>query len=391
METALQLCGYAGKSKGRGATGPCPVCGGKDRFSVNFTKRKWGCRQCRKAGSDALSLALHGEALPFKEAVSQLACEEWPNGSAESEEDRKAREERRATQKAEREKRASAQARVAEQERNKARDDALRIWAASLPAVSMEAEVLRRYFAHRALDTAPLARIRFHPSLPYYDPEGTRLFDGPAMVTPIVQVLEGASPPLQITGVHMTWLDPALMTGEPVRAKGKRVLDGGLPAKKMKGWKKGGWMVLARPDQGRNAHRLFIGEGIETMMAYRRLLMLSAPEIADGWWYAAGDLGNLCGGATDRVRHPTETSTDKNGVVRPVMVAGMQPDKSDRCFVAAEQFTDVTLVADGDSEPFRTLNDMTRAARRNAKRGRKVRVVWPENGRDFADMAMEAA
>jgi phage/plasmid primase-like uncharacterized protein len=31
--------------------GPCPKCGGDDRFSINTTKQTWNCRHC-KTGSD---------------------------------------------------------------------------------------------------------------------------------------------------------------------------------------------------------------------------------------------------------------------------------------------------------------------------------------------------
>ena len=30
--------------------GPCPVCGGRDRFSINTSKKIWNCRGCSKGG-----------------------------------------------------------------------------------------------------------------------------------------------------------------------------------------------------------------------------------------------------------------------------------------------------------------------------------------------------
>jgi DNA primase len=54
--------------------GPCPVCGGKDRFSVNTKKQLWNCRGCSKGG-DALSLAQHAGGVTFVEAVAALAGE----------------------------------------------------------------------------------------------------------------------------------------------------------------------------------------------------------------------------------------------------------------------------------------------------------------------------
>ena len=56
--------------------GPCPVCSGKDRFSVNTRKRLWNCRGCRKGG-DVIALVQHVEGFGFREAVERLACGRW--------------------------------------------------------------------------------------------------------------------------------------------------------------------------------------------------------------------------------------------------------------------------------------------------------------------------
>jgi hypothetical protein len=54
--------------------GPCPVCGGKDRFSVNIKKQVWNCRGCGKGG-DAIGLAQHAGGATFVEAVAALSGE----------------------------------------------------------------------------------------------------------------------------------------------------------------------------------------------------------------------------------------------------------------------------------------------------------------------------
>ncbi len=54
--------------------GPCPVCGGKDRFSVNIKKQVWNCRGCGKGG-DAIGLAQHAGGATFAEAVAALSGE----------------------------------------------------------------------------------------------------------------------------------------------------------------------------------------------------------------------------------------------------------------------------------------------------------------------------
>jgi hypothetical protein len=47
--------------------GPCPTCGGTDRFSINTAKQVWLCRQCAKGG-DAIELARHVLRCSFVEA-----------------------------------------------------------------------------------------------------------------------------------------------------------------------------------------------------------------------------------------------------------------------------------------------------------------------------------
>ena len=55
-------------------TGPCPVCGGHDRFAINTKKQVWNCRGCSKGG-DVISLVQHIDACDFDQAVTTLAGE----------------------------------------------------------------------------------------------------------------------------------------------------------------------------------------------------------------------------------------------------------------------------------------------------------------------------
>jgi putative DNA primase/helicase len=58
--------------------GPCPVCGGKDRFGVNIKKQVWNCRGCGKGG-DVIDLAQHAGGVTFAEAVAALSGEMGPS------------------------------------------------------------------------------------------------------------------------------------------------------------------------------------------------------------------------------------------------------------------------------------------------------------------------
>jgi hypothetical protein len=54
--------------------GPCPVCGGVDRFGINTRKQCWHCRGCQRGG-DVISLVEHLDGVSFVEAVATLAGE----------------------------------------------------------------------------------------------------------------------------------------------------------------------------------------------------------------------------------------------------------------------------------------------------------------------------
>jgi hypothetical protein len=52
--------------------GPCPRCGGADRFSINTRKGVWNCRGCDKGG-DVIALVEHLDGVDFIAACTTLA------------------------------------------------------------------------------------------------------------------------------------------------------------------------------------------------------------------------------------------------------------------------------------------------------------------------------
>jgi len=71
IERELERRGIRLKRVGRELIGPCPVCGGTDRFGANIRKRKWNCRGCAKGG-DVIDLVRHLDGVSFGEAIRML-------------------------------------------------------------------------------------------------------------------------------------------------------------------------------------------------------------------------------------------------------------------------------------------------------------------------------
>jgi hypothetical protein len=55
----------------RELVGPCPRCGGTDRFAIHLRKQLWNCRGCGKGG-DVLDLVMHLDGVGLRDAVATL-------------------------------------------------------------------------------------------------------------------------------------------------------------------------------------------------------------------------------------------------------------------------------------------------------------------------------
>src|SRR5215831_8776114 len=75
IETKLERINHLLKREGGELVGPCPVCGGRDRFAVNVRRQIWNCRQCAKGG-DVIDLVQHVDGVSVREAVATLTGEQ---------------------------------------------------------------------------------------------------------------------------------------------------------------------------------------------------------------------------------------------------------------------------------------------------------------------------
>lgn len=365
------------RKNGHNLIGPCPSCGGDDRFGVNTSTDKWFCRAEGIGGNDAISMvillkgkwptkgATYGEC--FIEACEIITGRKRTDvmSEAEAEERAKALADKKAKQ-----------AEEGERRRQEAIASARKLWGRTVPA----GDHIARYLKARGLeiDVSRLVTVHQMDELEYWhdmaDPGSKRadmqvIHKGPAMVAVI---LDSAG---KFSGVHRTWLDPNGKKGKAVIVKPGPEPEA-LDAKKVQGSMGDGAIRLVTPrDAAGNisATRMVVGEGIETTLT---------PAVkearADTAYWCAITMGHMAGRAG---KDPDTGRRDES-----------EPDMEDtKCFLVPEWVKELVLLGDGDSDPAKTKAAMTRAAKR-AKRTRPgiiVRIAWPGIRGDFNDLAME--
>ena len=361
--------------------GPCPGCGGTDRFSLNIRKNIFWCRKSAEGG-DAIALARHVQACQFLEAVELLTGRPAP-GRTVSEADRQARSRRVAELE---EKRAAEAERIAAEEnefRTREIERARKIWKA---AGCIDGSIAEAYLRHRGVEAPKGAKLRAASDLPYWHHIGGEwrsIYSGPAMVAAI----QGRDE--RFIGCHITWIDKRLATrsgkAEIMHPETGEILD----AKKVRGSQKGGHIHLGGVAVA--PRRFVVGEGIETVLSVR------TAEIAAGrspWtlYWSSVNLHNLGGKSAGSVPHPSLTMTDSRGRTRAQRVPGPAPDLDDHAVIAPPADVDhILLLGDGDSDHFTTRNVLLRFAARWQRPGRTIRAAWADAGSDFNDMLRGAA
>lgn len=328
-------------------TGPCPACGGDDRFSINLKKGVWRCRVCDPKGGDALALVQLVCGTDFMGAIAFLEGERGVEiDPAEIERRRIAKE--RAAAKAEAE---------AERYRAYAVDQARTIWRAAQPFAGSPAAA---YLAGRGIDLRALpysfACLRYLPAHPYVKKiakHRRELHRGPALIAAI-QGRDG-----RFSAIHQTWIDP----DQPGQKAAITDPETGAahPAKLVLGSKKGGAVRLTGTAC---TARLVMGEGIETTAS-----ALVAGAVLGASYWAGVDLGNMSG---------KQTATN----------SGL-PDLSDeRAFIPPASVDHLIFLEDGDSEAAATRAKLTAGLIRAKTRNPALRahVVPAGEGVDLNDL-----
>ncbi|WP_299686711.1 hypothetical protein [uncultured Tateyamaria sp.] len=338
--------------------GPCPLCGGRDRFGVNLRSHKFQCRKCDVRGGDGIALVMQVLGYDFKAALTFL-CGDAP---AVIDPEEIARREAKAEQTKRQQE--QAQARY----RQNAIRDALSIWQRSRPGAQgvVRSYLTARGFAPDLLRHLPndLRFIWDHPYVKKIDGALVTAHRGPCMIAAIRQ------PNGDISAVHQTWVDTS-----PPHGKARIQHEGAaLPSKMVRGSKKGGAIRLYTPKRFRT---LVIGEGIETtltaLVGWGDVLGLDQTA-----FWAGVDLGNMSGRMTKL------EGTRFSGV----------PDMTDTdAFRPPPWITREIYVQDGDSHAKATRAKLECGLRRAMATvpGLRAQIVHAGDGVDLNDVLTAGA
>jgi hypothetical protein len=349
LDVASMLGANLRKSGSGEMVGPCPSCGGEDRFQAKPSKGVFLCRGSG-VGGDGIAMVQHVRGLAFVPACELILNEPAPRSKGDAPATPVDHEAARLSHDMQRDKEISRFQKDAE-DRAKKQKRAQEVFDSAQP---ISGTLGARYLEARGLK--PLkeqaAFLRFLPAHPYYHGEDEnggprKMGDWPAIVA-LMRDKTGTG-----TGLHCTYLDPKffgkIAVDDPDTA-GKK-----LNPRKMYGTK--GLILLSQPRP-----IMAIGEGIETVLSWYEL-----NQHFDGAIAAAGDLGNISGGATGTIPHPAQRKRIvPNGIpdmARPGMLAALPDD-----------VREVILLGDADADGVNVATHLLVAARRLKAQGISVFV-----------------
>lgn len=357
------------KRTGAELVGPCPVCGGDDRFGINLRKGVFNCRGSGNGG-DVIALVEYLDATDFIGACETLTGRKAPKGESRGPDEAEIarREAARLAAAAGRER---GEIDYREQERARMR----RFWNEALPIVV--GSPVARYLARRGLPIPGVPSLRGLADHPYFE-NNREIWRGPAMIAAIV------GPDGVFRGGHVTWIDPETFgKAEIVDMETGEILK----AKKVRGSMSGNHIALSVAP---GARRLVIGEGIETVLSVRHALAERKPAewMAETLFWSSISLGNLGGKATETVFHPTEIRIDTRGAKRRVKVPGPAAldDPEKPALMPPDEIDEIVLLGDGDSDHFTTDLVLQRAAARWVRPDRAILAAWAPAEADFNDI-----
>ena len=272
--------------------GPCPKCGGDDRFAINVRKNVFHCRGCGISGEGVIKLVMLSEDVQFVRALEIITgrrpSDDVDEAKAEANRKQNARDAERREQEA---------ARYREAARKAGHGIWISGWRVDFSAGSES--VAAAYLRARGImlpdAIGKQVLLKEYDFLPWREEAGRdergrktwrTVHSGTGMLAAVQQ------PDGRFGAVHQTWLDLSQPKGKVVLPPDDKGKD--RPSKKVLGAKQGGAIRLYTPA---GARRLVMGEGIESTLT--PLAHAAEPDTA---YWAGVDLGNMAGRA---LRGPT--------------------------------------------------------------------------------------
>lgn len=354
IERVVELLGITNLQRTSGELiGPCPSCGGEDRFGVNTRKGVFLCRRCDAKGG-VIDLVMLVQGLDFRGAL------DWMCGPKQE----LSPEERRERERKAEENRRRNEARAAK-ERAESIRAAKEVWKSG---ADPEGTDVRAYLARRGfgLDLLPVLPkcLKFHPALAYTikgDMGWETIHKGPAMLAAV------QSPDGMLGAVHRTWIDLAQANGKSQIVHPKT--GEALPSKKVLGSKKGGAIRLS--GNSYTAPIMVMGEGVETTLS-----AMVAGVYPGAMFWAGVDLGNMAG------RRVMRGEGSK--------FAGIPDLEDEDAFLPPRLVDRLIYVMDGDSDPKLTRAKLEAGLRRAmaTRKGLRGQIAAAPRGLDLNDVLM---
>jgi hypothetical protein len=396
LQTAMALGAQLKRAGSAEHVGPCPVCGGTDRFSVNTKQRVFNCRGA--GGGGIVDMVAHIMGVEPKGDGFVRVCEtilDEPPPKRQSAMrprdpaiDRERREERKDDEIA-RERKESA-----ELLRSIERATALFEQGAPIEGTKAEDYLDRRGIS---LESEICADLRFVPNLAYRghvhkpgarDENGDPLPDAEAELGAyhcMIAAVRDAQG--RITGIHRTYLDAGKTTLEGVKPPSGQPIKLRPPGDRTRNrakkgtFRMGGGLIMLGPA----SETLAIGEGIETALSWRALARVGwfGDDFAGASVAAAYSLGNLCGGATGTIPHPKPPKGSPNATI-----ANGEPDMTSAAMWIPPGVKRLALLGDGDSDPAATRALLCTGAERFRRLGLEVFVCMSPPGFDWNDVLL---
>lgn len=341
-----QSLGAQLKRTGTEWQGPCPSCGGKDRFGVNPAENVYLCRGSDGKG-DGINMVQHVLGIDFVPACEWIIGEPPPRSDRQAQSKPVDLDAERARHESARDKHVEREAKDRAAQQAKVRR-AVDLFNEARPSPGT---LVEKYLKSRSITlTSDLAKfLRFLPEYPYWNGENENgepvvVARSPAM---LAMMLDAS---MEVCGIHVTYLDPSGLKKLEIKDGDGNSLD----ARKARG--KWGLIQLSeiRP-------AMAIGEGIETTVSYYQLAL----DNQDFGIAAAGNIGRLCGASLASMPHPTIPS-------RTIHSGDPDPDRGP--VALPKSVNSVILLGDNDPDPIPVQAALRNAARAHYALGREVSV-----------------